>query len=155
MLWVAQVTDWGGADIMSVSISADQRRTVARYGETSYPRACFGLLLGEKEGRERRVVELELIESAIEFGGSERFVIDPQTLKEKKAAVEARGLEVVGFFCSHPDHPARPSVDDCGRAEHSYIYLIVGVRQGRAHELTCWRLSADGRAFLQEETCGA
>ena len=155
MPWLAQVIDWGGADIMSVSISIDQRRTVARYGEASYPQACFGFLLGEKEDREKRVVELELVESTIEFSESDHFAIDPHMLSEKEAAVQARGLEVVGFFCSHPDHPARPSASSCGQASHSYTYLIVSVRQGRAHELTCWKLSKDGKAFLQEETCGA
>jgi proteasome lid subunit RPN8/RPN11 len=140
---------------MSVSISAEQRRTVAQYGEASYPNACFGLLLGEKEGREKQVAEIELINSAAEFDETGYFALDAQTLQEKGTDAESKGLEIVGFFCSHPDRPARPSVAACGRALSSHIYLLVGVRQGRAHELTCWKLSRDGKAFLQVEICGA
>ncbi len=140
---------------MSVSISAEQRRTVAQYGEASYPSACFGLLLGEKEGREKQVAELELIDSAAEPDETGYFALDAQTLQEKRTDVASKGLEIVGFFCSHPDRPARPSVSACSQALPAHVYLLVGVRQGRAHELTCWKLSQDGNAFIQVEICGA
>jgi proteasome lid subunit RPN8/RPN11 len=140
---------------MSVSISAEQRRTVAQHGEASYPSACFGLLLGEKEGREKQVVEIELINSAAEPDEAGYLGLDVQALQDKKADVESKGLDIVGFFCSHPDRPARPSVAACSRALPAHVYLLVGVRQGRAHELTCWKLSQDGNAFLQVEICGA
>lgn len=136
---------------MSISITLEQRRAIARYGEASYPNSCCGLLLGEKSENHKKVVELDLIDQAVKFDGARPFITSLQVLPEKEQAASLRGLHVVGCFLSYPDQPARPSVNVCASAAPAFSYLLVGVRQGRAHELTSWVLSADQSAFLQEE----
>lgn len=136
---------------MSISITLEQRQAVARYGEASYPNSCFGLLLGEKTEQHKKVLELDMLDQTVDFDETRPFSIDPQVLQEKEQAASARGLQVIGFFLSYPDQPARPSVSARASAAPAFSYLLVGVRQGRAHELTSWLLSADQTSFLQEE----
>ena len=62
----------------------------------------------------------------------------------------AGGLDVIGFYHSHPDHPAAPSEYDKDHALPFYSYVIVSVRQGVAGELTSWELTADRAVFLPE-----
>jgi proteasome lid subunit RPN8/RPN11 len=59
-------------------------------------------------------------------------------------------LDVIGFYHSHPDHPAAPSAYDKDHALPFYSYVIVSVQQGKAQDFTSWELTADRTAFLQE-----
>ncbi|HXU46531.1 MAG TPA: Mov34/MPN/PAD-1 family protein, partial [Thermoanaerobaculia bacterium] len=67
---------------------------------------------------------------------------------EKSARAES--LSVVGYFHSHPDHPARPSDFDREHAWPGLSYLIVSVRAGKAVEARSWRLSDDRERFDEE-----
>jgi proteasome lid subunit RPN8/RPN11 len=67
---------------------------------------------------------------------------------EKSA--RAKKLDVIGFYHSHPDHPAVPSDYDKDHALPFYSYVIVSVEQGRAQGVTSWELSANRAAFLPE-----
>ncbi len=79
-----------------------------------------------------------------------RFLIDPlEQLRVEKDA-QARGLDVLGYYHSHPDHPARPSNYDRDHAWPWYSYVIVSVEQGTARELTSWTLAEDRSVFDQE-----
>ena len=60
-------------------------------------------------------------------------------------AASARGLDVIGWYHSHPDHPARPSEYDREHAWPWYSYMIVSVRERVAREMTSWRLREDSR----------
>jgi proteasome lid subunit RPN8/RPN11 len=65
-------------------------------------------------------------------------------------AAEARGLDVVGWYHSHPDHPARPSEYDREHAWPWYSYIIVSVAKGVAGEMTSWRLQDDRAGYEKE-----
>jgi proteasome lid subunit RPN8/RPN11 len=80
-----------------------------------------------------------------------RFLIDPldQLRVEKEARVS--GLEVLGYYHSHPDHPARPSNYDREHAWPWYSYLIVSVERGVAKDLTCWVMAEEGGMFYPEQ----
>jgi proteasome lid subunit RPN8/RPN11 len=65
-------------------------------------------------------------------------------------AARKRGWEVLGFYHSHPDHPARPSDYDREYALPFYSYVIVAVERGKAAELTSWELAADRGQFNVE-----
>ena len=65
-------------------------------------------------------------------------------------AAEARGLDVVGWYHSHPDHPARPSEYDREHAWPWYSYIIVTVATGTAEEMTSWRLQDNRAGYTQE-----
>jgi proteasome lid subunit RPN8/RPN11 len=109
-------------------------------------------LLGHRNGRIKHVEDLVFIdETAEEETQSYRYFIPNQELQEGEELARAKEMEIIGSFHSHVDQPARPSIHDRAQAQTSFTYVIVGVRQGRAHELAAWKLSEDGTAFYQED----
>ncbi len=104
----------------------------------------------------KQVVDLVFLNETTEAGvepESEgyRYHIPSSGIQEGQEIAEAKDLEIVGSFHSHIDQPARPSIYDRDQAEPTFTYVIVGIRQGRAHELAAWKLSEDGTAFFQED----
>ena len=86
-------------------------------------------------------------------GGEEqhnRFTISPRDFMRAEKAARAQGLDIVGFYHSHPDHPARPSAYDLEHAWPVYSYAIVSVLAGRDDLLTSWVLKEDRSAFDEQ-----
>ncbi|MCU0525487.1 MAG: M67 family metallopeptidase [Elainella sp. Prado103] len=71
----------------------------------------------------------------------DRYWIDPQDLLQAQKQGRDRGLQIIGFYHSHPDHPALPSETDRRLAWAEYAYLIGSVQQGRAVDWQSWRLN--------------
>ena len=80
-----------------------------------------------------------------------RFVITADDALRAERAALAEGVDVIGYYHSHPDHPAIPSEFDREHALPFYAYIIVAVAQRQAGALTSWRLTQDRLRFLQEE----
>jgi proteasome lid subunit RPN8/RPN11 len=136
----------------SIVLTVEQRRAIANHGEALYPQECRGLLLGHRNGLSKQVVDLMFINETAEAEPDVfRYHIPSQEMQEGKELATAKELEIIGSFHSHIDQPARPSIHDRADAEPTFSYVIVGVRQGRAHELAAWKLSEDGSAFFQED----
>lgn len=134
-----------------IVMKTEHRQTIARHAEAVYPRESRGLLLGHRNGTFKQVVELAIGDgnSHSESQGSRYHIPSHESQKGAELA-KANGLEIIGSFHSHVDQPARPSIQDRESAQPALSYVLVGVRDGRAHELTAWRLSEDGSAFFQE-----
>ena len=79
-----------------------------------------------------------------------RFLIDPREQLRVEKDARARQLDVLGYYHSHPDHPARPSQYDQEHAWPWYSYVILCVRQGVAEDLKCWVLAEDRSHFEPE-----
>lgn len=139
---------------MGLKIPREQMRRVLRHGEETYPNECCGLLLGRYgPGGGREVAEAFRMRNANTNSPENRFVFDPKEHFEAQRAARARGLEVVGFYHSHPDHPARPSAYDLEHAAWpGYSYLIVSIRAGKAAETEAnsFELADDRSRFLDE-----
>lgn len=132
----------------SVHLRAEHIAAIRRHAETTYPDECCGILLGrEVEGS--RVVErlLEIENTWDEVERRRRFLIQPTDLLRAEREGRLAGLDVLGFYHSHPDAPARPSEFDREHAWPWYTYVICGVEQGKAALLTGWQLRDDRSAF--------
>jgi proteasome lid subunit RPN8/RPN11 len=79
-----------------------------------------------------------------------RFLISSAEVRRMEAEARRRGLSIVGFYHSHPDHPARPSEYDREHAWPWYSYVILEVRGGRDAALRSWRLTDDRQRFEEE-----
>src|SRR2546426_1533361 len=79
-----------------------------------------------------------------------RYLIDPESFRRAQEKLDRDGLEVVGVYHSHPDHPPTPSTFDREHAWPWLSYLIVGVARGRAGEMQAWALSEAHAPFTQE-----
>ncbi len=152
---------------MALKLSQEQVELIRQHGVRDYPNECCGVILGNANGSDKVVREVvplrnlrqdphraqQLLPLAEPGRESERnrFLIDPkdQLMVEKDA--RARGLEVLGYYHSHPDHPARPSNYDREHAWPWYSYVILSVARGEAKDLTCWVLAEDRSVFNHEQ----
>ena len=101
------------------------------HAREAYPDECCGFLIGEapeREGNDRRAIDA-LERGRNDFDGERhrRFLIRPEELRELERRVEGSGRAVVGFYHSHPDHPARPSQFDQDHAWPWYSYIVLSV----------------------------
>ena len=133
-------------------MSADVERAIRSHGERTYPHECCGFLFGRLDGDVRRVSATHEIENAREESARHnRYLIGPDDYRlAEKAAREAR-LDVLGFYHSHPDHPAEPSVFNRDHAWPWYAYVIVAVARGKSEAMNAFRLEED-RSRLAPET---
>jgi proteasome lid subunit RPN8/RPN11 len=136
---------------MSLSLPAVLLEQIHAHGARAYPEEGAGLLLGAFDGDARRVSRLLPLDNHFQSGSrTRRYLIDPRDLLAAEDEAERRGLEVVGVFHSHPDHPARASEFDTQWALPLYSYLITQIQAGVAIESRAWRLAED-RGTMTEE----
>lgn len=136
---------------MTLQVSRTLLDQIRRHGEASYPDEGAGLLYGEAHADDRRATALRpLANTHPEGERRRRYRIDPTDMMAAEDEAEALGLDVVGVFHSHPDHPAEASETDREWALPWFSYLITSVRFGRAAETRSWRL-VDDRSIMIEE----
>ncbi|HTM34495.1 MAG TPA: M67 family metallopeptidase [Vicinamibacterales bacterium] len=116
------------------------------HGAEAYPHECCGALLG----RDGTIVEAWALPNTTEEGPRRRFLIRPADYRSAEERANATGQELLGFYHSHPDHPARPSQYDLDHAWPVFMYVILSVMSGEPGDLTSWRLAADRSAFEPE-----
>lgn len=131
-------------------LSAEQRQQIAGWAASAYPHEGCGLLLGRRDGRETRVVAVRPARNIRTERARDRYEIDPADYLAAETAASDAGIEVVGIWHSHPDHPARPSPTDRESAWAGWSYVIAAVAAGDVTELRSWRLNGDG-CFEEEE----
>lgn len=131
--------------------STDILDEIRAHGEATYPEECCGFLLGHPTEDTNVVVALHRAENQREENRERRFLITPADYLAASRRADDRGLEIVGFYHSHPDHPARPSQTDLEEATFpGFTYVIVSVREGRSQEMTAWSLASDRSSFIEE-----
>lgn len=130
----------------------EQLRAIRGEAERGYPEEICGVLIGrDGEGQAREVVRSLAVANARSTERARRYLIDAGALLAAERAAAAEDLEIIGFYHSHPDHPALPSEFDREHSWPYYTYLIVSVRTGRAEEARAWRLSDDRSGFMEED----
>lgn len=136
-----------------IVLNPQQLIQIRRHGEQDYPYECCGLLIGRFTEDNRKIVaETYPISNAREESAKRnRFLIQPEELVRGERYARERRLDVIGFYHSHPDHPAVPSQYDLDYAWPTYSYIIISVQQGKAGDLLSWELEADRSRFNSEE----
>ncbi|OYT72686.1 MAG: hypothetical protein CFK52_04530 [Chloracidobacterium sp. CP2_5A] len=135
-----------------LSLSDEQAAAIRAHGEADYPYECCGLLLGafDADGRKTTREVFPISNAREESAKRNRFLITPQELMRGERYARSQGLDVIGFYHSHPDHPAVPSSYDLDHALPVYSYVIVSVTQGKAGDLLAWEMEADRSRFNPE-----
>jgi len=134
-----------------IAVAASVLEAVRVHGRETYPEECCGGLLGEASEGGVRVVVAERIANASREMRERRFAVEPRDYLRLERRADALALSLVGFYHSHPDHPAAPSEYDREHAFPFLHYLILSVEKGRPGEATSWVLSEDRGAFEREE----
>ena len=135
-----------------IILPSEWEKSIRIEGENAYPNECCGIMIGDiDEDGVKRVRQLEPIRNAREDGEQyHRFLITPEDMLRAEKTARTAKMDVIGFYHSHPDHPAVPSGYDKDHALPFYSYVIISVEKGKAKELTSWELTADRTNFLQE-----
>jgi proteasome lid subunit RPN8/RPN11 len=116
------------------------------HGSATYPNECCGALLG----RDGVVEDVHALPNTTEEGPRRRFLVRPGDYIAAEREAGLRRLELLGFYHSHPDHPARPSQYDLDHAWPSFSYVILSVMTGEPSAITSWRLRPDRSGFDEE-----
>ena len=124
-------------------LEPDVAKAIRRHGEETYPHECCGALVGQ-EGRTTSVVALP---NTTEEGPRRRFLVRPSDYRLAEQTAGELGGGLLGFYHSHPDHPARPSKYDLDHAWPTFAYVIVSVMSGVARDMTVWFLKEDRSSF--------
>lgn len=130
---------------MGLTLARSQLELLHAHAREGYPHEVVGILGGDRAtGRVTRVVALtnERADSP-----RNRYLVGPLVLMRAERALEAEGLEVVGYYHSHPDHDALYSGYDRDHALPNMAYLIVSVQDGCIAESRAWVLREDRSAM--------
>ena len=120
-----------------------------RHLEAGYPNEACGALIGRAGKETRDVLEFRPMRNTITDRPWDRYAIDSLEQLHVQKDAEARGLEIIGFAHSHPDHPPRPSKFDQDHGYSFYSYIVASIQKGKLIEARSWRLN--GSSFEEEE----
>ena len=136
--------------LQSLHVDGAVAREILRHGEDTYPHECCGALVG-RDGRTTATVALP---NTTEEGPRRRLLVRPSDYRLAEQRAGELGGELLGFYHSHPDHPARPSQYDLDHAWPTFAYVIVAVAAGAAADMTVWYLEEDRTTFEKGELHG-
>lgn len=158
-------------------IHATAANEIRAHSEEGYPFEICGFLVGRVDGGVRvaehawRVPnaweqdpdQRDAMLTALEEGGAaastdrwleedtaRRFLVSPRDILHSMKRARAEGLDLIGVYHTHPNHPAVPSDFDRSAAWPEWSYVIVSVREGSVSEFRSWVVEEDGP--FQEET---
>ncbi|MDA2912611.1 M67 family metallopeptidase [Acidobacteriia bacterium AH_259_A11_L15] len=148
---------------MALRITEALLDEIRRHGARAYPNECCGAMLGVVNGDTKEVRELLSLDNRREGEAARtRFLITADDYRLAEKTAREKELEILGFYHSHPDHPARPSEFDREHAWPWYSYIVVRVARrkdgqagGEPQEATNWVLAEDRSRFLPEEMRGS
>ena len=135
----------GPREHRALRLRSGMRRRIEALAREEYPHEGCGLLVGPPGNG---LASVELVTRARNLAQdrlADRYVLDPLDYLLTDELARREGLEILGIWHSHPDHPARPSSTDRDKAWPGYTYVIVEVREGEVRDLTAWHL--DGTEF--------
>ena len=145
----------------SVILAAGIAQAIRAHGVETYAHECCGALIGTRGAVGSTVVVSALVPlpNTTEEGPRRRFLVRPADYRLAERRAIELGAELLGFYHSHPDHPARPSQYDLEHAWPTFAYVIVSVRGGgisvdatrnaTAGDMTVWFLADDRSAFSE------
>ena len=116
---------------------------IRAHGQETYPHECCGALVG----RDDRVTAVVALPNTTEEGPRRRFLVRPSDYREAERRAPELGAGLLGFYHSHPDHPARPSQYDLDHAWPTFAYIIVAVAAAATGDLTVLYLKDDRSSF--------
>lgn len=116
----------------------------------AFPEECCGFLLG-LAGEPKRVTEARRGKNIATEDRAHRYVVDPLEMLHVDDEARTKGLDLVGIYHSHPDHPAVPSEFDRSRATPWYSYVILSIVNREPREIAAWRFDESTKRFEPEK----
>lgn len=135
-------------DLKTLVFSDGHVEQIHREAAAAYPNECCGIIYGKERGGERVITSLEPVPNGFDAAEQyHRFSISPKQLMDADRKAGERGELVLGFYHSHPDHPAQPSEYDRRHAWPFYSYVIISVAKGEPGDMKSWQLNEQSEQF--------
>jgi proteasome lid subunit RPN8/RPN11 len=135
---------------LALQIRSELLHRIHAHGVETYPHECCGALLGRDSDALREVLDLLPLANRRDDSPRNRFEVTPEDVLLAERTGREKKLELIGWYHSHPDAPARPSEFDREHAWPWYSYVIVSVQKGEPRDTTSWRLQDDRSAYDPE-----
>ena len=136
---------------MNVVVPSSLQQRILEEMVASYPNEGGGFLFGIVEDGAVRIADVTRVENTYPTEEQyHRYAMTPQDWVRLEDQAEASGFSLVGYYHSHPDSPAIPSVFDRDHALPNFVYIITSVQQGEAREMRVWQLDPDRTRFAEE-----
>lgn len=129
---------------MPLCLSNGVQASLEKWVRSGYPYETCGLLIGKRQDGLSVAKRAALAENLNKERAEDRYELAPRDLLAADIDARASGLEIIGVWHSHPDHPARPSETDRQMAWTGWSYLIISVNKERVQDLRAWRLNSQG-----------
>ena len=133
-----------------LKISEELAGRIRAQGVETYPHECCGAILGRDGERAREVLGLMPLANRRNDSPRNRFEVTAEDVRLAEKTAREQQLELIGWYHSHPDAPARPSEFDREHAWPWYSYIIVSVQSGQPRDMNSWRLRDDRSAYDSE-----
>ena len=131
-------------------IDSEKLRYIEILTIKSYPSECCGLLVGTNSP-EKRVVEVCPVPNSNFERAHDRFIIERCDFETVDKKATKNGMQIIGVYHSHPDHPAVPSLYDAEHACSWFSYIIVAVEKGEKTVVRSWVFREENKQFEEEE----
>jgi proteasome lid subunit RPN8/RPN11 len=137
---------------MAVKLSKALQAEIFTQMEATFPNEGGGFLLGKVQGKDTQIDVVIGVENVFESEEQyHRYAMTPQNWAKMEDEADERGLALVGYYHSHPNHPAIPSIFDRDHALPNFIYIITSVMDGKAAEQRVWLLQDDRSQFNETD----
>jgi proteasome lid subunit RPN8/RPN11 len=135
--------------IAPLQISEELAARIRAHGIETYPHECCGAILGTDDS-DRIVRDLMPLQNRCNDSPRNRFEVTPDDVRMAEKTATDKKLDLIGWYHSHPDAPARPSEFDREHAWPWYSYIIVSIQKGEPKDMNSWRLKDDRASYDQE-----
>lgn len=133
-----------------LKLRSDLAAKIQAHGMQTYPHECCGAILGRDANGFREVMALLPLANRRDDSPRNRFEVTPDDVQLAEKTARERKIELIGWYHSHPDAPAKPSEFDREHAWPWYSYIIVSIRTGQPREMNSWRLRDDRTGYDSE-----
>jgi proteasome lid subunit RPN8/RPN11 len=132
-----------------IEIPSTLVRKIEAHAQEAFPEEGCGFLIGFS-GKPRRVLEMRRARNIASEDRRRRYRVDPLELLHADDDARKQGLDLIGIYHSHPNHPAVPSEFDRSHAASWYTYVILGIDDREPRDLTAWRFDDAAERFKPE-----
>jgi len=133
-----------------IVIEPKAKRSMAADAVNTFPDECCGFLFGIEKGNDRFITDILIVNNAKEGDKKRRFEISAKDYLKAERYADENGLQLLGIYHSHPNHPAIPSEHDRVAAQPWFSYVIVSVLEKKLGRIRSWRLNEE-QQFEEEQ----
>jgi proteasome lid subunit RPN8/RPN11 len=124
-------------------------RYIIRHATETYPEECCGIIIGTILNGRRVITEVRETKNTHSENHTRRYLISPDEYRKAEEHARSEKKEIIGFYHSHPDHPAIPSDFDREYAWPWFLYIIIEIRNADIREIRGWQLHDDRSGFKE------